>query len=250
MKNQVIQTEDIGQDVSIDEFVVIRPEVKIGNGVIIHPHVVIESGVIIEDGVEIFPGTYIGKKPKGAGATSRPITFEPWVRIGKDCAVGPNAVVYYEVEIGNNTLIGDGASIREQVTIGHHCLIGRYVAINYAAIIGNYTKIMDLSHITGKCQIGDNVFIGIQVSTANDNELISREYMDEKVVGPTILNHSTIGTGATILPGITISEYAVVGAQALATKDVASYKVVVGIPARVVKDLRNGRGKSHEVKRL
>ena len=51
----MIQTEDIGQDVSIDEFVVIRPEVKIGNGVIIHPHVVIESRVIIEDDVEIFP---------------------------------------------------------------------------------------------------------------------------------------------------------------------------------------------------
>jgi acetyltransferase-like isoleucine patch superfamily enzyme len=242
MKNQVIQTELIGQNVSIAEFVVIRPGVNIGNNVIIHPNVVIESGVNIDDGVEVFPGTYIGKKPKGAGATSRPISFQPWVRIGSDCAVGPNAVIYYEVDIGKNTLIGDGASIREQVKIGQHCIISRYVTINYASVIGNHTKIMDLTHITGKCHIGHNVFIGVLVTTVNDNKVVARKYLEEDVAGPRILDGATIGSGATILPGLTIGEGAVVGAQALATKDVAPYKLALGIPARVVKDLPRPEG--------
>lgn len=240
MKNQVIQTEEIGKNVSIAEFVVIRQGAKIGDHVVIHPHVVIEKGVVIEDGAEIFPGTYIGKIPKGAGSTQRPISYETKVVVGKECAIGPNAVIYYDVEIGNNTLVGDGGSIREKVKIGHHCLIGRYVAINYETTIGNYTKIMDLTHITGKCRIGNHVFVGMLVSTANDNQVITRHYVDEQIHGPVILDNVTIGTGATILPGVTIGENALVGAQALVTKDVPAFKVVNGIPARIVRDLRDG----------
>ncbi len=237
-KLAVVETTSIGMESSIAEFVVIRSGVTIGDNVTIHPHVVIESGVTIEDGVEIFPGTYIGKSPKGAGATSRPISFKPWVRIGRDCAIGPNAVIYYEVEIGNNTLIGDGASIRDQVTIGHHCIISRYVTINYASQIGNNTKIMDLTHITGKCHIGDNVFIGMLVSTANDNNLVAREYVEEEIIGPKVQDGATIGSGTTVLPGISIGEGALVGAQTLVSRDVAPYKLAMGNPARIIKDLR------------
>jgi len=235
-KHSVVGTDAIGSNVRILEFSVIRAGVRIGDNVVIHPHVVIEPGVVIEDGVEIFPGSYIGKVPKGAGATSRPITYEPRVRIGRDCAIGPNAVIFYDVEIGHNTLIGDGASIREQVRIGYHCVVGRYVTINYNATIGDRTKIMDLSHITGNCRIGDDVLIGMLVSTANDRDLLSRQYRVD-MMGPTICARASIGTGAVILPGVTIGEGAVVGAAALISKDVPSSKLVVGMPARIVKDL-------------
>lgn len=243
----VVETDQIGENVSVHEYAIIRRRVAIGNNVVIHPHVVIEEGVEISDGVEIFPGSYIGKRPHGAGATSRPSSYRERVVIGRDCAIGPNAVIFYDVEIGHDTLIGDGASLREQVRVGHHCLIGRYVTVNYNTIIGNRTKIMDMTHITGNCHIGADVFISILVSTVNHSNPMKREYDEEEsFVGPTIASKSTVGAGAAILPGVSIGEGAVVGVGAVVTKDVAPYDVVMGIPARVVKSLRQPASETME----
>jgi acetyltransferase-like isoleucine patch superfamily enzyme len=233
----VVETDQIGAHVTIYEYAVVRSRVVIGSNVIIHPHVVIESGVTIGDGVEIFPGSYIGKKPSGAGATARPLTYQPRVTIGKDCAIGPHAVIFYDVDIGHNTLLGDGISLREQVKVGHHCVIGRHVTINYNTTIGNNTKIMDMAHITGNCWVGNNVFIGMSACTANDNYLVTREYNEEAAKGPIISDKVTVGVGAVMLPGICIGEGAFIGANSLVSKDVAPYVLVMGVPARVVKQL-------------
>ena len=61
-KMAVVDTDQIGDNVEIAQFCVIREGVKIGNNVIIHPNVIIEKGVTLGDDVEIFPGTYIGKE--------------------------------------------------------------------------------------------------------------------------------------------------------------------------------------------
>ena len=74
-KLAVVETDRIGSNVTIAEFSVVRKGVVLGDDVIIHPHVVIESGVTIGKGTEIFPSTYLGKEPKGAGATARNLDF-------------------------------------------------------------------------------------------------------------------------------------------------------------------------------
>ncbi len=231
----LIETDQIGENTAIHEFAVIRKGAKIGSHVIIHPFVVIEEGVSIGDGTEIFPCSYIGKIPKGAGATARDISYSPKIVIGKNCAIGPHAVIFYDVEIGDNTLLGDGASIRELARIGHHCIIGRYVTINYNVRIGNHTRIMDMTHITGNCQIGDNVFISIHVSTVNDNAVVAREYEVERVQGPKIGHKATIGAGAILLPSVNIGESSFVGSGAIVTKDVPPHVLVLGVPAKVIK---------------
>lgn len=238
-KLAVIETSQVGINVKIGEFCVIRDNVQIGNNVTIHPNVIIEAGVIIGDNVEIFPGSYIGKTPKGAGATARPIVFTPKITIGNGCAIGPSAVIYYDVTIGDNTLIGDGASLREKVVIGHHCLISRYVTINYNTKIGNYTRVMDLTHITGDCEIGDNVFISILVSTTNDSVVFNKEYNNEEFRGPKIEDNVIIGSSACLLPEITIRRGALVGTNAVVTRNVNEYDVVMGIPATVRRNLKN-----------
>jgi acetyltransferase-like isoleucine patch superfamily enzyme len=149
-------------------------------------------------------------------------------------------VIFYDVIIGQNTLLGDGASIREQVRIGHHCLIGRYVTVNYNTTIGDHTRIMDLTHITGNCRIGSNVFISVLVSSANDNVVISRRYEEERIAGPQVEDGATIGAGACLLPGVHIGKGAFVGAGAVVTRDVQAYDVVMGVPARVVRRLQPG----------
>jgi len=235
----IVNTNRIGTGTRIHEFAIVRENVILGNNVIIHPHVIIDANVIIEDNVEIFPGSYIGKKPNSAGATSRSPTFQPHLLIQKNCAIGPYAVIFYDVEIGENTLIGDGASIREQCRIGDRCIISRHVTINYHTVIGHRVKIMDLTHLTGNMIIEDDVFISTLVASANDNNMNKESCFSVNIwKGPHIKKGASIGANATLLPGVCIGQHAVVGAGAVVSKDVKAYTLVMGVPARFVCDLQ------------
>jgi acetyltransferase-like isoleucine patch superfamily enzyme len=233
----VVETKEIGDNVKICEFAVIRERVRIGNNVIIHPHVIINPGVLLGDGVEVFSGSVLGKEPKGAGAVARTPQFERSVVIGNNSLIGPHAVIFYDVQIGSNTLIGDGASIREQCRIGSRCIISRYVTINYNTTVGDRTKIMDLSHITGNSVVGSDVFVSCNVGMANDNLVSQGEYVERCMKGPTISDGAVIGASATLLPGVLIGRNAVVGAGAVVSSDVPAGKVVMGVPARVVRSV-------------
>lgn len=226
----------IGANVQIGPYAVIG-EVRIGDGSIIHPFVVIADGVQLGQGVEVFPGAFIGKEPKGSGALARTPEFERLVEIGDECSIGPHAVVFYDVKIGSNTLLGDGASIREQCRVGSRCILSRYVTVNYNTIIGDRTKIMDNTHITGNAVIGDDVFISLMVGTTNDN--VVREGYGGHVQGPTIEDRVVIGVGASLLPAVHIGAGAMVGAGSVVTKNVEPATLVAGSPARLVRRLES-----------
>lgn len=234
-KTAIVQTKHIGRDVNIAEFVVIRADVKIGDGVCIHPYVLINENVIMGNNVEIFSGAVIGKEPKGAGAIARLPNFDKKLIIGSNCSIGPHTVLFYDIEIGEYTLIGDGASIREQCRIGSRCIISRYVTINYNTRIGDRTKIMDLTHVTGNCIIGNDVFISTTVGMTNDNLIGTGGYDEERVKGPIIQDGAMVGAGATLLPGVVIGAKAVVAAGAVVTRDVEPRSTVMGVPARSVR---------------
>lgn len=231
-------TAIIHPEAVIDDNAIIGPysvigRVKLGAHSIIHPHVVISDGVVIGNKVEVFPGAFIGKEPKGAGATARIPAFQSIVSVGDNCSVGPNAIIYYDVIIGSNTLIGDGASIREQCIIGKQCIISRYVTLNYNVHVGDRTKIMDLSHITGGSRIGSDIFISILVGTTNDNNV--RNGFGAHISGPKIENNVVIGAGATFLPGITVGTGATVGAGSVVTRNVPAGVTVYGKSAIIVR---------------
>ena len=126
--------------------------------------------------------------------------------IGEDCIISPNTIIYNNVEIGNNNLIGDNTSIREQCIIGNECIIGRNVTLNYNVLVGDSTKILDGSVITGNMIIGSNVFISASVATANDNNMGKKGYKEDMIKGPIIEDNVAIGVGAIILPSIRIGE--------------------------------------------
>lgn len=233
-KHAVVESAEIGRGTSIAEFAVIRDGAQIGANCIIHPNVVVESGAIIGDGVEIFPGAYVGKAPKAIGAISRAPDFKRFLRVGSRCSIGPSSVIYYDVEIGDSTLIGDGASIREQCRIGSNSIIGRHVTMNYDVTIGDRTKVMDHTWLCGNMTVGDDVFISGGVLTANDNSLGRSGYISHEQRGPAIEDHAMIGAGAILLPNISIGRGAIVAAGSIVTKSVPPAKTALGAPARIL----------------
>lgn len=229
----ISKTASIGVNVRIGPYAVIGEQVQIGDNCVVHAHAVINDHVKLGQGVEVFPGAVIGKEPKGAGALARQPHFEKRIVIGDECAISPHAVIYYDVEIGANTLIGDGASIREKCKIGSKCIISRCVTINYHTQIGDFTKIMDNTHITGNTVIGNEVFISTQVGTTNDN-FAGMGYGDH-IKGPIIEDGAMIGVGVSMLPNVHIGRNAVVAAGSVVTKQVAEDTLVAGVPARFVR---------------
>ena len=226
----------VSPDAQLDETVTVHPfavigAAKLGPGVVIHPNVVIADGVWVGENTEVFPGAFIGKEPKGAGATARLPTFTREVRIGVGCSIGPHSVIFYGVTIGDGTLLGDGASIREGCRVGARCILSRYVTVNYDTIIGDRVKVMDGTHLTGGMVIADDVFLAMLIATSNDNTM-GRAGYGEHVAGPRIERGVVVGSGAVLLPGIVLGEGATIGANAVVTRSVDPGARVAGIPAR------------------
>jgi len=232
-----VQAKEIGDNVTISEYCVIRADVIIGNNVIIHPHVVINNGVRIADGVEIFPGAIIGKQPQLAGVLHHKPQFSDFVEVGKNSTIGPNSIIYYDVKIGSGCLIGDAVAIRERCTIEANCIIGRHVSLLYNVTVGHGSKIMTNSHITGNSVIGKNVVIGVGVNSVNDNNFGSEGYDRNTILGPRIEDNVKIGAGVTLLPNVIIGANSVVGAGSVVTRNIAKNTLVMGIPARKVRSL-------------
>ena len=217
---------------------VIHDDVIIEDGVIIHDYVVIYPGTIIKKGTEVFDHCVLGKLPTSPGVTSRKLKDRySNLIIGENCVLCPGVVLYAGSKLGHNNLLGDFCSIREECEIGNNCIISRNVSINYNTKIGNDTKIMDNTHVTGNMVIGNHVFISVLVATTNDNTMGREEYDSEHVQGAVIEDDVTIGAAANILPQITIGKKAIVGAGAVVTKSVPANKVVMGVPARIVRDV-------------
>lgn len=229
---------EISQRAIIPDTVIIHEDVIVEENVILHDYVVLYPGTIVKDGVEIYDHVVIGKLPTTPGSTAKKYSSEYGrTIIGSKCIVCPGAVIYTGTEIKNNTLIGDNCSIREKCKIGAYDIVSRNVTVNYETIIGDYTKIMDNTHITGNMVIGNHCFISVMVSSTNDNSMARDVNAAEHLVGPIVEDYATIGASASILPGIRIGKNAIVGAAALVTKDVPANKMVMGVPARIVRDV-------------
>ncbi len=222
----------LGEACVIHSHAVIGEGAVIGDRTVLHPHVVVGPGVVVGSDVEVMPSAVIGREPKGAGATAREVVFDHHLTIGDGCSIGAHATIYYDVEIGPGTLVGDSASIRDGGRIGARCIVSRCVTFNYDVVIGDDVKIMDATHITGGTRIGDRAFVSTMVGSANDNDPSAHLGDADRLSGPRIEEDAVVGAGATLLPGVVIGAGATVAAGAVVTKDVAPGTVVVGMPAR------------------
>jgi UDP-2-acetamido-3-amino-2,3-dideoxy-glucuronate N-acetyltransferase len=141
------------------------------------------------------------------------------------------AVIDDDVIIGDKTKIWHFSHILSQSTVGKNCSIGQNVVIGPEVNIGNGCKIQNNVSIYKGVSIEDDVFLG--PSCVFTNVINPRAFIERKdEFKPTIVKKgSSIGANATIVCGVTIGEYAIVGAGSVVTKNVPAYSVVLGNPA-------------------
>lgn len=140
-------------------------------------------------------------------------------------------------EIGEGTKVWQFVVILQNARIGKECNICAHVLIEGDVVIGNNVTVKSGVYIWSGTRIEDNVFIGPNATLTNDLMPRSKEY-PESFSGIILKKGSSIGANATILPGITIGEKAMVGAGAVVTKNVPDYAVVVGNPAKIIRYIK------------
>lgn len=147
--------------------------------------------------------------------------------------VHPTAVIEEDVEIGDGTRIWHFVHVRKGAKIGRNCNIGKDVYIDTGVRIGNNVKIQNFVSVYRGVTLEDDVFVGPHATFTND--IYPRSFNKEWEVIPTVVKRgASIGANATIICGVTIGEYAMVGAGAVVTRDVPPHGLVVGNPARLV----------------
>lgn len=150
--------------------------------------------------------------------------------IGKNALLRSNTVIYNDVEIGNDFQTGHGVLVREKTKIGDNVLIGTNSVIEGHCEIGSNISIQSNVYIPKNSRVEDHVFIGPCACFTNDRYPLRSDY---KLKGPIINKGASIGANSTFLSGIEVGEGAMVAAGAIVTRDIPSYYLAIGAPARM-----------------
>jgi len=203
----------------------------------VHPTAVVHSGTVLGEGVKVLEHAVVGKQPSlSPRSTAKREPLPPAV-IGDGTIVSTGAIVFAGTTVGARVILGDQSCVRERCEIGDDVVVGRGSLVENDTSIGPLTKIQADAYITAYSTLEDNVFIAPCVVTTNDNFMGRTERRHELVEGPTIRRGARIGGGAVLCPGVEIGEEAFVGAGAVVVNDVPARKLVVGNPARVLRDV-------------
>lgn len=145
-----------------------------------------------------------------------------------------SAVIDEGCSIGNGTKIWHFSHIMPECTIGDKCNIGQNVVVSPGVVLGKNVKVQNnVSVYTGViCE--DDVFLGPSMVFTNIINPRSAVVRRDKYVKTLVKRGATIGANATIICGINIGEFALIGAGAVVTKDIQAYALVVGNPAKQI----------------
>lgn len=144
----------------------------------------------------------------------------------------PTAIIDDGAEIGKGTKIWHFSHIMSGAVIGENCNIGQNVVISPKASLGNNVKVQNNVSVYTGVTCEDDVFLGpccVFTNVLNPRSFISRKNEFKSTL---VKRGASIGANATILCGLTIGEYAMIGAGAVVTKDVPPFALIVGNPGR------------------
>jgi UDP-2-acetamido-3-amino-2,3-dideoxy-glucuronate N-acetyltransferase len=146
--------------------------------------------------------------------------------------VHPTAVIDKGSKIGAGTKIWHFCHLMPECKVGERCNIGQNVFIDNNVVIGNGVKIQNNVSVYNAVIIEDDVFLGpsmVFTNVINPRSFIERKTEFKKTL---VRKRATIGANATILCGIEIGPYAMIGAGAVVTKNVPAYALMTGNPAQ------------------
>jgi acetyltransferase-like isoleucine patch superfamily enzyme len=198
---------------------------------------IVYPGTVLGEGCKVLDYAVVGKQPTLSPRSTAKREELPPLELGAGTIVSTGAVVFAGTTIGERVIVGDQACVRERCTIGDDVVIGRGSLVENDTSVGALTKIQANAYITAYSLLEDNVFIAPCVVTTNDNFMGRTEKRHELVKGPTIRRGARIGGGCVLLPGIEIGEEAFVGAGAVVIRDVPARALVVGNPARQIREV-------------
>ncbi|HKP18491.1 MAG TPA: acyltransferase [Gaiellaceae bacterium] len=203
----------------------------------IHPTAVVYPGTVLGEGVRVLEYAVVGKQPVLSPRSTAKREELPPTEIGDGSIVSTGAVVFAGSRLGARVILGDQACVREHVTLGDDVVVGRGALIENDTTVGALTKIQADAYITAYSTLENEVFIAPCVVTTNDNFMGRTERRHALRKGPTIRRGARVGGGAILCPSIEIGEEAFIGAGAVVITDVPARAVVVGNPARKIRDV-------------
>jgi acetyltransferase-like isoleucine patch superfamily enzyme len=198
---------------------------------------VVYPGTVIGDGCKILDYAVVGKQPTLSPRSTTKQELLPPLELGAGTIVSTGAVVFAGTKLGARVIVGDQACVRERCELGDDAVVGRGSLVENDTSVGSRTKIQANAYVTAYSTLEDDVFIAPCVATTNDNFMGRTERRHELRKGPTIRRGARIGGAAVLLPGIEIGEEAFVGAGAIVIRDVPARAVVVGSPARQIREV-------------
>jgi len=203
----------------------------------VHPTATVYPGTVLGEGAKVLENAVVGKQPTLSPRSTAKRDPLPPAEIGDGTIVSTGAILFAGTRLGARVILGDQACVRERCVIGDDVVVGRGSLVENDTTIGALTKIQADAYVTAYSTLEENVFIAPCVVTTNDDFMGRTERRHDRIKGPTIRRGARIGGGAILLPGVEIGEEAFVGAGAVVTKDVPPRKLVVGNPARVLRDV-------------
>ena len=151
----------------------------------------------------------------------------------KSYFVHPSSFVDEPAVVGEGTTIWHFCHIQKGAVIGRDCRIGQNVNIGSSVVIGNHVKIQNNVSVYDGVVLEDYVFCGpsmVFTNVINPRSHISRKHEYRKTL---VRRGATIGANATVVCGVTIGEYAFIGAGSVVTRDVPDHALVYGNPAKI-----------------
>jgi acetyltransferase-like isoleucine patch superfamily enzyme len=227
---------DLAADVVVAPCAVIHAGATVGAGSTVGSGAVINSGVVVGANCLIEEGAVLGKRPRLRPGSSAAGSALGALEVGDGVTVCAGAVLYASARIGDAAIIGDQACVRERSVVGARTVVGRSSTIDFDVVVGDRVSIQTGVYITGRSVVEDDVFLGPGVYTTNDDTM-GRHSRDSVLAGPVFRRACRVGAGVVLTPGVTIGEEAYVAAGAVVTRDVEPRTVVIGVPARVVREV-------------
>ena len=154
--------------------------------------------------------------------------------IDSEIYIHPSSIVDKGASIGEGTCIWHWVHVSSEAKIGRNCSLGQNVFVGNKVFIGDNVKIQNNVSIYDNVTLEDDVFCGpsmVFTNVYNPRSCVSRK---EEYRNTIIKKGASLGANTTIVCGVTVNSYAFIGAGAVVTKDVMSYALMVGVPARQI----------------